>query len=628
LRGVGRQVNRDALGPGLGPLLNPISDRLADQVSQLPCAIADLVFLPPVSNCSEPAPERGNPSLGGAGQCPAFYSISATAIRKSGGAPTRYSDVFRGPISFIGMRLNEYGVLMATINSASGQRDIITLGGSINDWNFTYAISRQDGQPDNCGNTSGYPGGLTGNDIQNIQRTIRDALNGIPGANDSDPCACFAPEADFWKNLRKALESLLAGGSGIPGDRDGDGIPDEQDEDEEEEDPNKDQKCKGMSELAQLYAMVRRLDAFLGGGEFGNDRCDPKNTIYKVNPEALIRQFTEAVYDFQTGDGRITAINSSEIEVKSLPQLLAALLSVGYTRSGQWRYPSRVDDSIVKSDSGFLGDLFGKPQRTLSDQQDYHQWNLEQFDAVLGPWQQKIEIVDSDLEQPGNQSKTVRLPNLAEAISEIFILAFDAKTTNDTTLNFLTRLALEQAAIKKEVVVTQKWAEVIADYLGPKTKEVQADLPLLFTLLTADGQQPSEANLKSRNSISTLLEVSTKKIVIPELAQSQNLQADLQTFRQGVAIVRAALSQSFGKKSAAAIRDAIVSSIVNAAKFVDLGGDETDEEPAGGDFSTFLTEAEQGFIGTPGITDTTNPFGRPQDQRPRIREIGRDGDNS
>ncbi len=41
----------------------------------------------------------------------------------------------------------------------------------------------------------------------------------------------------------------------------------------------------------------------------------------------------------------------------------------------------------------------------------------------------------------------------------------------------------------------------------------------------------------------------------------------------------------------------------------------------------FTEEAEQGFITKDGITDNTNPYGRPLLQRPKIREIGKSGDS-
>jgi hypothetical protein len=458
-------------------------------------------------------------------------------------------------------------------------------------------------------------------------------IGGEPSGSDYRPGGSLDPRQDDGSSsggigglspeeLRDLIRDLLNDLMG--GDEEGEG---EEEEEEEEENGDDDEGCEGKHKLAIMKATLDKLYFLVGGELFGGDKCKPGDRDFSVSPESLIRDWAEKAYEFEVTEGR-ASITARVDKVTNLVELFAALVSVGYVRSGQWRYPSAVDDSIVKSDAGFLGDLFGKPQRLLADQQDYQQWFLEQFDAVLGPWQQKIEIVDTDLEQPGNQSKTVRLPNLSEAISEIFLLAFDAKTTNDTALNFLSRLALEQVAIKKELFVTQKLAEVIIDYLGPKTKEVKAELPLLFTLLAKDGEQPSEANLKARNNLATLLEASTKEIVISELAQSSNLQSELAVFKQASAIVRASLAQSFGSKSMAAIREAIVASIKLAAQ-IDAGGNEEEEQPGSEtDFSKFLTDVELGFIGTSGITDTVNPYGRPPDQRPKIREIGRDEDDS
>ena len=39
------------------------------------------------------------------------------------------------------------------------------------------------------------------------------------------------------------------------------------------------------------------------------------------------------------------------------------------------------------------------------------------------------------------------------------------------------------------------------------------------------------------------------------------------------------------------------------------------------DFEKFLTDVENGFINTPGANNTTEPYGRPYNQRPKIRDL-------
>jgi hypothetical protein len=39
-------------------------------------------------------------------------------------------------------------------------------------------------------------------------------------------------------------------------------------------------------------------------------------------------------------------------------------------------------------------------------------------------------------------------------------------------------------------------------------------------------------------------------------------------------------------------------------------------------FDGFIESAESGFIAKAGITDNVNPYGRPYDERPKIKEIG------
>lgn len=458
-------------------------------------------------------------------------------------------------------------------------------------------------------------------------RTLDPQIAPPPSPGAGDPNNPF-DDPNFLPDLRDALGDvlgdLMGGGSGgspgsggNPPDEDGDGEPDEKENDDD------DDSCKGKHPLGILKSTVDSLYKIAGGPLFGGDKCAPGSGKYNVNPEQFLRAIADKVYNFD--NDQLTPAGS---DVENLPELVAALLAVGYARSGQYKFPTQVAESVVKGDQ-FLDGIFGQPAITLSDQQDYHAWFFKQFDAVMGQWQQRIEIIDTDLEQAGNQGKTVRLVNVAEATAELFMMVYDIKATNDTLLNFTTRLALESADIKARATMAQKWAELVADYLGPEVKETKADLPLLFTLLSRDGEQPSEANIKARNNLATILEVSQKEIVIPELGQRNTLQSDLQVLKQAAAITRAANAKSLGNRQTFdQIKNQLKGIVNNAAGLIDGGNNEEEEQPAGGDFSSFLNEAEMGFTGTPGITDGVNPYGRPQNQRPRIREIGRDGDDS
>jgi hypothetical protein len=576
-----------------------------------------------------PPVNRNVDPLGGTGKCETYYDVFAVAPAFFNGVEFRISTRCPGPIDgnvFVGEYDNN-GDPVYFFRSAGRA---LSIGSSRDNYRLGVRITRverMDGLPDNCGTAGNPPGGLTAKDIADIaaelKRQLGDPSTSGVGQNLANDLA--DSNSKLYDALRRYLDGLLGKpGSGIPGDNDGDGDVDEDDEDKENDDD--DEGCSGKSQLAILKATVDKLYKFLGGKDFGGDKCKPGKTGFSINPESYLRSLTADSYDFETANGKVTKITTQEHEVETLPQLIAALLSVNYVRSGQYKFPTTVADTIVQTDQGFLATIFGTKTEVLTDQQSYHQWFLEQFDAILGRWQQKIVIQDSDLEQPGDQEKVIRLPNLAEAISELFVLSFQTKMAADTLLNFNSRLAIESACIKAELFRTQSMVDTLVDYIGAKTKDVKADLPLLFTLTTKDGEQPSEASLRAQNNLSNLLEQSKKPIVLTQLAQKETLQSDLVTFRQAAAIIRAALSKNLGTDGN--IAGKLMNIVRAAAKGLEQPPGQSENEDGNADLSTFLQEFEQGFIGSSGISDATNPYGRPINQRPQAREIGRSDEDS
>jgi hypothetical protein len=596
------------------------------------CVAYDLIMLPPQSSCgppSAPVDRTGDPNRARReGWCNTVYYVETQTTNLSD-FPTGWQSInyFSGPITNVRFQ-GQNPTMQVIIDYLGGSA---TLNAGTIDANSTgvFRITRQDGLPDNCSPPGGFgtpPRALTDQDFRDLFNLLRNTINSeLYGVPASIADALNNPDSGLADALRRYLDGLLGKpGSGIPGDNDGDGDVDEDDEDKDNDDD--DEGCSGKSQLAILKATVDKLYKFLGGKDFGGDKCKPGKTGFSINPESYLRSLTEDSYDFETANGKVTKITTQEHEVETLPQLIAALLSVNYVRSGQYKFPTTVADTIVQTDQGFLSTIFGTKTEVLTDQQSYHQWFLEQFDAILGRWQQKIVIQDSDLEQPGDQEKVIRLPNLAEAISELFVLSFQTKMAADTLLNFNSRLAIESACIKAELFRTQSMVDTLVDYIGAKTKDVKADLPLLFTLTARDGEQPSEANLKAQNSLSTLLEQSKKPIVLTQLAQKETLQSDLVTFRQAAAIIRAALSKNLGTDGN--IQEKLMNIVRAAAKGLEKPPGQSENDDGNADLSAFLQEFEQGFIGSSGISDATNPYGRPINQRPQAREIGRSDEDS
>jgi hypothetical protein len=101
----------------------------------------------------------------------------------------------------------------------------------------------------------------------------------------------------------------------------------------------------------------------------------------------------------------------------------------------------------------------------------------------------------------------------------------------------------------------------------------------------------------------------TVDLEVDELDEKSNLQIQINTLLDAAAIIRAKFFKKVGIDSA---KEDFINHIKNAASL--LNDDDADLEE-------FLQDIENGFTGYQGITNNTNPYGRPYAQRPKIKEI-------
>lgn len=159
---------------------------------------------------------------------------------------------------------------------------------------------------------------------------------------------------------------------------------------------------------------------------------------------------------------------NGELIATSLPVFLEQLLSVNYYRAGHHELPGEVPKSLIKFDDN--------EKSIIRSAIDLQQWQIEQLDGLFGQFPIEIEITDTDPTKPGNQSKRIELPNMAEAISELMGLSILNSQNSDLSLNYLNRLGAEVVATKNAAIVTQDYAKANASYLGyqgnPKGREI------------------------------------------------------------------------------------------------------------------------------------------------------------
>jgi hypothetical protein len=107
---------------------------------------------------------------------------------------------------------------------------------------------------------------------------------------------------------------------------------------------------------------------------------------------------------------------------------------------------------------------------------DLFTWFIKQVDALVGQFPIEIEIEDADPTQEGNQTKKVELPNISEALAELYGLAITGSTNSDVAINMLMRLVAEMIGTKNATLITQDYVKANASYLGykgnPKKREI------------------------------------------------------------------------------------------------------------------------------------------------------------
>ncbi|MDX2254680.1 MAG: hypothetical protein NW214_04110 [Pseudanabaenaceae cyanobacterium bins.39] len=195
--------------------------------------------------------------------------------------------------------------------------------------------------------------------------------------------------------------------------------PRRRDDDDEDDDDMCCNECRDAKENTDnLLAEIRKIQKVIGSGQLENSLAAA------------------------TGRGSdITAI------------LNAACKAIGINR-----YPIEVPETLIAG----LGDKVIKANSNA----EFLAWLTYQIDALVGQFPIEIEVKDIDPLKEGDQKKSISLPNVAEAIAEIYGLTIKNAVNQEVELNMLLRLAAEAIATKNAAIVTQDYARANAQYLG------------------------------------------------------------------------------------------------------------------------------------------------------------------
>lgn len=265
-------------------------------------------------------------------------------------------------------------------------------------------------------------------------------------------------------------------------------------------------------------------------------------------------------------------------------------------------YPVSLPTSLISKDEGFLGNLIPNFNQDVPSLTRFLSWYVERFDEIMGQWEIPIEIKDSDPSKPGDQPVGIKLPNMAEAIAEMFTLCFQTNINSETLLNIAIRNLAETGADKQQNFISYKLLQSLTDYMGFKQKDIKLKMPLLFTL--------------EKTRYDEILKESEVDVAVVEFDEKFGLEADLMRFREGVSILQANYKKKIDPKGD--IKAQILKYLLDtygASNKVN----KNDTEDA--EFDAFLKEVETGFINSNGVTNKTDPYGKPFNQRPRIKDL-------
>lgn len=261
--------------------------------------------------------------------------------------------------------------------------------------------------------------------------------------------------------------------------------------------------------------------------------------------------------------------------------------------------PATVSTSLIQK-----GD---EPDETMQIESlaDLTAWIAKNFAELMGQWEIPIEIEDNDPLTAGNQKQTIRLPNLAEAIAELFGLAFNSNLQTSLILNTTIRTLQEAGHTKQQALLAHLYSRANAEFLGYEASEKQIEIGMAFT--------PGEEDF------ARFLQESTQKMKGWENTDSADLRTYLTDLLQAAAIIRAVYGERVN--SGGNLTQQIIDLVKSQSSILD---DDTASDGSGQtNWEKWKELVELGFNKP---DSAGQPYGRDFDERPKIREFG-SGDN-
>jgi hypothetical protein len=299
---------------------------------------------------------------------------------------------------------------------------------------------------------------------------------------------------------------------------------------------------------------------------------------------------------------------SQEVKLKTISELISHQSAVNYYRAGYHELPGEVPKSLLSSADK-------EPPIRINNAIELQEWLIQQIDALVGSWPLEIEIEDADPTEPGNQTKRLKLPNLAETLAELVGISLQGSVNAESAVQVAMRAMVEASAAKNAAIAAQDYGRANADYLGYEGKEIYREVGTSFT--------PGE------NRLDKALTPSTQKIRGWEATDKKDLNDYMGELLSAAMIIKAVYQRKVkGDDMTQGIKELLKTGLNLADKALSKNNAGEEDPNATTDFDTFLEEVERGFADQPlaGQENTLRPYGRSWEERPKIREISAEGD--
>lgn len=284
-----------------------------------------------------------------------------------------------------------------------------------------------------------------------------------------------------------------------------------------------------------------------------------------------------------------------------------------YTKLGLAKFPGNLPSTIIQEIPKEGEKPAEPPQEPIVDFVDLFMWQFRRDDERWGQWEIQINVKDTDLTKEGNQTKSIKFPNLAESVAEMEGQMLSILTNVEALVALSVRNLSESGLARQEAIKGYLASMAIAKYMAFPYEEVDVPIPSTYT--------PGATSI-DKLIIESIIH--TKGI---DYKNKETLRDVLLDLLQGAAVIKAVHWQKIDSKNDTKtqllnlLKNTVdlAGVVANPKKSTD--GEEKKFDPAQ-NFEDFIDSAEDGFRNTTGITDIENPYGKTPDRHPRIRQIG------